>query len=160
MKVLQHIYLGILVVAILVLIGCTTGPSATEADAFRKTVEDIFATYSAANVQGDVDRYLSLWDENGVKMSPGKPAVYGKNAIGEGKRKSAKKWIYLSQDIKVEETQVFGNFGYARGTYTTSAKATSGETTSSADGKFLTIFKKQADGSWKIYRDCVNSNVP
>jgi ketosteroid isomerase-like protein len=28
------------------------------------------------------------------------------------------------------------------------------------DGKFLTIFKKQSDGSCKIYRDCFNSNTP
>jgi ketosteroid isomerase-like protein len=28
------------------------------------------------------------------------------------------------------------------------------------DGKFLTVFKRQPDGSWKIYRDCFNSNVP
>jgi ketosteroid isomerase-like protein len=28
------------------------------------------------------------------------------------------------------------------------------------DGKFLTIFKRQSDGSWKIHRDIYNSNVP
>jgi ketosteroid isomerase-like protein len=28
------------------------------------------------------------------------------------------------------------------------------------DGKYLTIYKKQADGSWKISHDCYNSNVP
>ena len=27
-------------------------------------------------------------------------------------------------------------------------------------GKYLTILKKQTDGSWKIYRDCFNSDVP
>ena len=26
------------------------------------------------------------------------------------------------------------------------------------DGKYLTIFKRQPDGSWKAYRDCFNSN--
>jgi ketosteroid isomerase-like protein len=28
------------------------------------------------------------------------------------------------------------------------------------NGKYLTVFKKQSDGSWKIYRDCFNSNTP
>ena len=160
MKFLQRVCLGILVGGILFLVGCASGPTATQADEFRKAVEETFATYTAANVKGDVDLYLSLWDENGVKMSPGKPAIFGKKAIGEGKRKSAEKWTYVSQNVKVEETQLFGNFGFARGTYTTSSKATSGGATSEANGKFLTIFKKQADGTWKIYRDCVNSNVP
>lgn len=30
----------------------------------------------------------------------------------------------------------------------------------STGGWFLTTFKKQADGSWKIFRDCVASRVP
>ena len=160
MKFLYQLCLAILVGGILVLAGCVSGPTATEEDEFRKAVEDTFATYTSANVKGDVDLYLSLWDENGVKMSPGKPAVYGKKAIGEGKRKSAEKWAYVSQNVKIEEVQLSGNLGFARGTYTTSSKAKTGGATSDADGKFLTIFKKQADGSWKIFRDCVNSNVP
>jgi ketosteroid isomerase-like protein len=28
------------------------------------------------------------------------------------------------------------------------------------DGKYETIFKRQADGTWKIFRDCFNSNLP
>lgn len=27
-------------------------------------------------------------------------------------------------------------------------------------GKYLTVFRKQADGSWKIFRDCFNLDVP
>lgn len=27
-------------------------------------------------------------------------------------------------------------------------------------GKFLTVWKKQADGSWKIIRDMYNSDLP
>lgn len=160
MKLPYQVGLVIIVGCILVTLGCASGLTATESDAFRKAVEDTFDTYAAANVEGDVELYLSLWDENGVKMSPGKPAIYGKKAIGEGKRKSAEKWAYVSQNVKIEEVEFSGNLGFARGTYTTSLKAKTGGATSDADGKFLTIFKKQADGSWKIYRDCVNSNVP
>ncbi len=28
------------------------------------------------------------------------------------------------------------------------------------DGKYMTILQRQPDGSWKIHRDIVNSNVP
>ena len=143
----------------LVLIGCASGPTATESDAFRKAVEETFKTYSGANMKGDAETYIALWDENGIKMGPGKPAVFGTKTIGEGKRKGFVKSIIVSQVIKVEETKVFGNLGFARGTYTASKKPKAGGATANVDGKFLTIFRKQADGSWKIFRDCYNSTV-
>ena len=132
----------------------------TEHDAFRAAVEEIFATYAAANMNGDADLYMSLWDENGIKMAPNRPA-YGMLALEERKRKGAqKKDTEVTQIIKVEEVQVAGDWGFARGTFTSSSTPKAGGATEFVDGKYLTIFKKQADGSWKIFRDCWNSNVP
>ena len=63
-------------------------------------------------------------------------------------------------DIKKEEVQLSDDWAFKRGTYTMSYKLKSGGETAFADGKFLTINKQQKDGSWKIYCDCFNSNVP
>lgn len=131
-----------------------------EADAFRAAVQRIWDTYSAANVAGDTASYIDLCDENIIKMGPNRPALFGKAALEKRKRKGHKKWNYESQDIKIEETQVFGDYGFARGTYTATLTAKTGGKTRKVDGKYLTIFKRQADGSWKIFRDCYNSNVP
>jgi hypothetical protein len=35
-----------------------------------------------------------------------------------------------------------------------------GGETSTSSGRALTIFKRQADGSWKIYIDCFNYDGP
>ena len=59
-----------------------------------------------------------------------------------------------------EETQVDGDMGLARGTYTLSIIPKAGGDTAYVDGKYLTLCKRQADGSWKISHDCFNSNVP
>jgi ketosteroid isomerase-like protein len=58
------------------------------------------------------------------------------------------------------EAKVSGNLGFARCTYTLSMVPKAGGETIEYDGKALTILEKQADGSWKIARDCFNSNVP
>ena len=131
-----------------------------EADAFKTAVRNIFDTYSAANIAGDTEPYISVHDKEIIKMAPNKPAVYGRSALEEGKREGHKKWKYESQDIKIEETRVAGDWGFARGTYTGTLTSKSGSKTINVDGKYLTIFKRQADGSWKIFRDCYNSNVP
>jgi uncharacterized protein (TIGR02246 family) len=144
----------------LTIISPDKGFAGDDSDAFKAAVKDIFDTYSTANNKKDADAWISLWDEKGIKMVPNQPAIYGKSAIGERKRKKAKKPEDITQDIKIEDTQVAGDFGFAHGTYSVSIKPTGGGAMKFFEGKFLTIFKKQANGSWKIFRDSVSSNAP
>ena len=131
-----------------------------EDDSFRAAVEEIFATYSAANMKKDVDGWIALWDEEGIKMSPDIRSICGKAAIREFKQKKSQSPDDLEQTIKIEDTQVAGNFGFAHGTYHVSVTPQGGGAPKSKEGKYLTIFKKQPDGSWKIYRDSVSANPP
>lgn len=85
-------------------------------------------------------------------------SIYGKSAIREFKHKKSQSPDDIEMTIKVEDTQLSGNFGFAHGTYFVSVTPKEGGVVKSKDGKFLTIFKKQIDGSWKIYRDSVSSN--
>ena len=157
---MKKLFLIIAVMFFLVFVSSDMVFAGDESDAFRAAVKDIFNVYSTANVSGDIESYLSLWDEKGIKMSPNRPSLYGKSAISKLKHKSAEKWEILTQNIILEDAQEAGDYGFAHGTYTTSRKPKGGGTTMSAEGKFLTIFKKQANGSWKIFRDSVSSNTP
>ena len=58
------------------------------------------------------------------------------------------------------EIVVMGPWAYSRGVYTQDLAAKSTGKVTHVDGKFLTILKQQPGGSWKIFRDCFNSNVP
>ena len=58
------------------------------------------------------------------------------------------------------EIVIAGPWAYSRGTFTQDLTAKATGQTVHVDGKFLTIFRKQPSGAWKIYRDCFNSNVP
>lgn len=49
-----------------------------------------------------------------------------------------------------------GDWAFSRGNYT--ATQTVQGNTVEVDGKFMTIFRRQDDGQWKIYRDIFNSN--
>ena len=129
-----------------------------EDDAFRAAVEELFDTYITVNMKKDTDGYMALWDENGVKMVPNSPAIKGKSAIEELKRKKNNNPDDLTMEIIVEDSQVAGEFGFAHGTFSVSVKPKGDGDTKFIAGNYLTIFKKQADGSWKIYRDNINYN--
>ena len=68
----------------------------------------------------------------------------------------------LSFDMAItnEEVQVSGDLAVARGTYAATVTPKDGGEAISIDGKYMTLLKRQPDGSWKIYRDIYNSNVP
>ena len=142
----------------LIFISSNTVIAGAEDDAFRAAVEELFDTYSSVNMEKDTDGYMALWDENGVKMVPNSPAIKGKSAIEELKRKKNNNPDDLTMEILVEDSQVAGEFGFAHGTFSVSVKPKGNGDTKSIDGNYLTIFKKQADGSWKIYRDSISYN--
>ena len=62
----------------------------------------------------------------------------------------------------IDETNVSGDLGLTRCTYTLELIPKAGGETVDAmpDGKALTLYERQTDGTWKIKYDCFNSNIP
>jgi len=124
-------------------------------------IEECGNLYALAMETGDLELWLSLHTDDIVKMGPDAPAIFGQEEL----RASVKPLFdnfTCEMVIYSEETQVTGDWAFDRGTYTLSITPKAGGETISAmpDGKYLTIYKRQADGSWKISHDCYNSNVP
>ena len=143
-------------VAVLLMSGCaTTSRGGSEADV--EAIREIWKTYSTARVAGDADVWLSLWDEGGIQMPPGAPAR-GKDVLDQIIPEGFAAGGVSSMNIYPEEVTVAGGWAYTRGTYD-SERVVGGKAVR-VDGKFLTILKRQPDGTWRIYRDCFNSNVP
>lgn len=130
-----------------------TQPTQQEINAFRAAVDTTFRTWSDTSINPDLDRFVSLWDNNAVKMASGKPTVYGRAAIREFRRKVIDSMIFDRFEINTEEYQLAGQFGWARGTYLIAAHPRAGGSSATSVGTFLTVFRQQPDGSWKVYRD-------
>jgi len=122
-------------------------------------INKIWELYTEGVNRGDVDLWISLWDEKGIQMPPDTPANVGRAQI---RSVVAGRFAQLNIQIAItnEETWVAGNFAISRGTFTRSVTPKAGGNTAFFDGKSLTVLRKQADGSWKIFRDIFNSNVP
>ncbi len=125
-----------------------------EIAAIRETMNQYAVTVNA----GDLAGWLSLWTEDGIQMYPGLPSRVGKAQIRAG-MKPAFDQLILKIAITKHEARVSGDLGFERGTYILSMIPRKKGETEKFDGKYLTILEKQANGSWKIIRDCFNSNV-
>jgi ketosteroid isomerase-like protein len=122
-------------------------------------IDEVLVQYGVASSTGDLELYMSLHTDDTVKMGPDAPATYGKEEL-----RASTKFLFDNFTIEgasyPEETQVHGDMGFTRGNYTLSIIPKAGGEPILVDGKYLTLCKRQADGSWKISHDCYNSNVP
>ena len=124
-------------------------------------IKDMLNQYAIGCNTGNFEHWLSLWADDGVQLPPGAPARVGKEQIREGMGPA---FEGMNLDITIhslEETKVYGDLGLTRCTYTLKAtpKAGGAEIVVEPDGKALTLYERQPDGSWKIAYDCFNSNV-
>ncbi len=133
-----------------------------DAEADIAAIKEMGKQYAVACNTGDFDLWISLWADDGVQMPPGAPARVGKEQIRQGMKP-----LFDQMDLEItihslEDTEVYGNLGLTRCRYTLRMTPKAGGDTIKAmpDGKALTLYEKQSDGSWKIIYDCFNSNVP
>jgi len=125
-------------------------------------INEVLPQYAIAVNTGDFDLWISLWADDGVQMPPDTPARIGKEQIREAMKPG---FDQMNLDItihSIEETKVYGDLGLTRCTYTLKMTPKAGGETIIAmpDGKALTLYERQSDGSWKIKYDIFNSNAP
>lgn len=136
-------------------IGATAGLRADEASD-KAGIQSLWATYASAAVSGDTETWLSLWDAAGIQMPPGVPArsidVVAANIADAWANRPPRK----SMNINPIDIEIAGDWAFARGDYDVTSVIDGAE--KKMEGKFLTILKRQDDGSFRIYRDCFNGN--
>ena len=151
--------LGLLVIAAFtsLISGCANDD--TDAENVAK-VKEAFDNYAAAALDGDLESWISLWSEYGRRMAPNAPVSVGVEQIRASVEPGFELFNFVEFDINTEEVQVLGDWAYSHGAYSYSMMPKSGGDAIEDSGKFLTIFEKQDDGSWKIAVDSFSSSLP
>lgn len=132
---------------------------ADDVEAVTAAVNQVWEQYASSLNAGDVDRYMALWADNAIQLPPDSLPLVGKETLRAGLESEVKAITY---DMKIinEEVNVSGDQAVARGTYAATITPKDGSEPVSINGKYMTLLKRQPDGSWKIFRDIYNSNVP
>jgi uncharacterized protein (TIGR02246 family) len=124
-----------------------------------EAINEIWNQYILGANTSDLELWLSLWDENGIRMAPDDPAAFGKEQI---RAQMEPLFGQFNTEIAInnEEVQIAGDWAFSRGAFILSLTPKVGGETTKFEGKYLSILERQADGSWKIARDCFNYNAP
>ena len=108
----------------------------------------------------DLDRYVSFYADDAILLWPGAPMVTGRAAIRKFMR-----LFFSMPDFSLSfktarvELSLAGDFAYTCGTNKVTLVDPNGKRMKDS-GKYLTVYRKQSDGTWKVVADMGNSDLP
>ncbi len=141
---------------IYLMFACTQNNKVTDTEADVAAIKELYDAYIQNINTNDFDQWITAWDDNAIRMEPGSPVIVGKDKIAAQVKPlfdNLELTMVLHGEAKIE---VYGDRASGYGTITLKSTPKAGGDTAQSDIKWLDVLKKQADGSWKIYIDCIN----
>jgi ketosteroid isomerase-like protein len=136
----------------------TKAPDTREADI--KAIKDVEIAWVKTAATKDVDAFVAYYADDSAVLMPNAPLFTGKPAITESLKPLLTdpnfSLTFMATKVDVSKS---GELGYTRGPYKMSFSDQRGNKFED-EGKYLTIFRKQADGTWKAVEDTFMSDLP
>jgi ketosteroid isomerase-like protein len=108
----------------------------------------------------DLEATLSYYADDAALLPPNEPIATGKEGVRKvwtalmGLPGFAVSWAPVTVEVARS-----GDLAYTRGTYELSMNNPKGEPMKDR-GKYIEVWRKQADGKWKVAVDMFNSDLP
>ncbi len=101
------------------------------------------------------------YTDDAVVMAPNMPAWQGRAGIAQGLTGFLAQFSVLAARLATQDVIITGYYAIERGAYAWTLHPKVGTGADIVDaGKYLTVWERQPDGSWKISRDINNSDRP
>ena len=139
--------------------GLWTGAAASRPDDVA-VINECLNRYVAALNNGDPESLAKTLTGDFVFMPPDAPPVTGKEAVTAAVKAAFLDPYELRLRAKFDDLQVFGSDAVARGNFSVAMAPKAGGDRIEGIGKFINMFRKQADGSWKYAVGMFNYDKP
>jgi len=140
--------------------GCSSPPPSDTRAADEAAIRQTDDAWLKAVVARQLDAVVSFYDEGASMFPPNAPIATGREEI---RKVWAQMFAMPGSGLTFKTTHVevarSSDLAYARGTYEFSANDPKGKPVTDR-GKFVVVWKKQADGAWKAAADIFNSDLP
>ncbi len=140
------------------LLACTAEGPQVDVEAERNAV--LAADRAWSETALDVDGFVSYFTPDGVSLAGGAPAAEGLEAIrSDTSELFGAPGFALSWSASKADVSACGDLAYTIGSYQITSNDPAGDPVT-RPGKYLTVWKKQADGQWKVAVDAPSENQP
>ena len=125
-------------------------------DADKAMAHSIDSAYSAAVAAGDTAKMLAGYAPDAILQGPGMPAMRGLDQIRAAMKNMGGGYTL---QITQETADGMGDLMYTTGRYHYQGKATAAGPGATEDGKYLEVFRRRADGQWKLAAESWNADA-
>lgn len=118
----------------------------------EQQIRDLITTWLRVSAEGDISQILSLMTEDVVFLVAGQPPMRGREAFAA----SFAGWqgkFSLDTDCEIQEIQVSENLAYSWTRLSVTMTPVAGGPANRRSGNTLTVLRKDAEGTWQIFRD-------
>lgn len=113
-----------------------------------------------AQTTTDAEKFMSYFAPDASVSPQGMPIAEGHDAIRQVLNgMMAMPGFALAWEVTKADVAASGDLGYTAGTYTMTSNDAAGSPMTEK-GKYVTIWKKQQDGQWKVAQDIFNADAP
>jgi ketosteroid isomerase-like protein len=127
-----------------------------------KAIKDLLAGYPKAAMAKDAGFFESTYyQDDAIRLQPNGVPVKGKKEIIKWTKNDYANYTQTGFTLPVDEVLSSGDLAVARGTGTGTSTPTAGGLPANSDpSKWVGVYKRQPDGSWKCAFDIWNSDAP
>jgi ketosteroid isomerase-like protein len=143
---------------LLVAAGCAapTQEPALDLEAERRALMEVDAAFFASHE--DVDEFLTFMADDATFMPADAPLARGDAIRATWEQLLALPGFDLEWSASSAHVAEAGDMGYTIGTYELTVEREGAAVVTA--GKYVTLWRKQDDGSWKVVVDCFNADGP
>jgi len=135
---------------------CSEEVKNTEQDRLQLLETDIEFS-ETSSVRGAAEAFKLYLTEDALQLPNNAEPIFGRDKIYQNMLAGPK--VTLTWQPQRAEVSASGDMGYTWGNYQTKWKDEDGQA-QTGQGKYLNVWKRQADGTWKVVVDMGNQNPP
>jgi ketosteroid isomerase-like protein len=156
MKLVLPAVAAVLVAAVVFFSNAHSSAS-TAAKADASTLRQLEADFMKAAAERGSEGYMSYYAQDAAELPNGADVLQGKETIAKAMGFLDDKSNHLTWTPVYADMAASGDLGYTYGTFEFRSRDKDGKPTVEY-GKYVSIWKKQKDGSWKVVMDMGNSS--
>ena len=134
------------------------GEPAADTAAVRDSLDAKNARLAMAMTTGDTATMMSVYADDAVLMLADMPAARGREAIARLNAGLFSAYTVSNASFTTTDVIVAGDYAIETGSYRMTLKPKTGPAIPDT-GKYISVWRRDANGNWKMIRDISNSDL-
>ena len=123
----------------------------------KRGIDSALARFRDGIMTGDTAKIISAYTADAIVLAPNLPLARGHAGIGQLFTGMLSAYTFTAAKMTTLDLILTGEYAIETGTFEMTMRPKTGASIADV-GKYVSVWQKQSDGSWKMVRDIFNSD--